>query len=118
MNATAKRAIREWLRVPPETDSPQLFVQENGTALSKDGVRSVWRRVARKSGVQLMMGWANPAVVPRYADEVAQETAAAKLVEYAPIWRANSVASYNPLLWSWKLRCFRKFAGSQPRQRN
>jgi len=35
--------------------------------------------------VQLMMGWASPAMVLRYADEVAQETAAAKLVEYAPI---------------------------------
>ena len=32
-----------------------------------------------------MMGWASPAMVLRYADEVAQETAAAKLVEYAPI---------------------------------
>jgi site-specific recombinase XerD len=110
VNATAKRAIREWLRMRPETDSPQLFVQENGTALSRDGVRSVWRRIARKSGVkkgphiarrtitkralragedpirvQLMMGWASPAMVLRYADEVAQETAAAKLVDYAPI---------------------------------
>jgi site-specific recombinase XerD len=109
VNATGKHAIREWLRVRPETDSPQLFVQEDGTALSKDGVRSVWRRIARKSGVkkghiarrtitkralragedpirvQLMMGWASSAMVLRYADEVAQETASAKLVEYAPI---------------------------------
>jgi site-specific recombinase XerD len=110
VNATRKRAIRDWLRVRPETESPQLFVQENGTPLSKDGVRSVWRRIARKSGVkkgphiarrtitkralragedpirvQLMMGWASPAMVLRYADEVAQETAAAKLVDYAPI---------------------------------
>jgi site-specific recombinase XerD len=38
VKATAKRAIREWLQVRSETDSPQLFVQENGTALSKDGV--------------------------------------------------------------------------------
>jgi integrase len=96
--------------VRPETESQQLFVQENGSALSKDGVRSLWRRIARKSGVkkgphiarrtitkralragedpirvQLMMRWASPAMVLRYADEVAQETAAAKLVEYAPI---------------------------------
>jgi integrase len=33
--------------------------------------------------VQLMMGWASPAMVLRYADEVAQETAAARLVEHA-----------------------------------
>jgi site-specific recombinase XerD len=110
VNATGKRAIREWLRVRPETSSPQLFVQEDGTALSHDGVRSLWRRIARKSGVtkgphiarrtitkralragedpirvQLMMGWASPAMVLRYADEVAQEAAAAKLVDYAPI---------------------------------
>ena len=110
MNATGKRAIREWLRARPETDSAQLFVQEDGSALSKDGVRSLWRRVARKSGVkkgphiarrtitkralragedpvrvQLMMGWASPAMVLRYADEVAQEAAAARLVNYAPI---------------------------------
>jgi len=110
VNATGKRAIRDWLRMRPETESPQLFVQENGAALTKDGVRSLWRRIARKSGVkkgphiarrtitkralragedpikvQLMMGWASPARVLRYADEVAQETAAAKLVEYAPI---------------------------------
>lgn len=110
VNATAKRTIREWMRVRPQTDSPQLFVQENGTALSKDGVRSVWRRIARKSGVnkgphiarrtitkralragehpimvQLKMGWASPAMVLRWADEVAQETAAAKLVEHAPV---------------------------------
>jgi integrase len=73
-------------------------------------VRSLWRRIARKSGVkkgphiarrtitkralragedpirvQLMMGWASPAMVLRYSDEVAQETASAKLIEYAPI---------------------------------
>ena len=110
VNARGKRAIRDWLRVRPETESPQLFVQENGTQLSKDGVRLVWRRIARKSEVkkgphiarrsitkralragedpirvQLMMGWASPAMVLRYADEVAQEKAAAKLVDYAPI---------------------------------
>ena len=110
VNVTGKRAIRDWLRMRPETRSPQLFVQENGAALTKDGVRSLWRRIARRSGVtkgphiarrtitkralragedpikvQLMMGWASPAMVLRYADEVAQETAAAKLVEYAPI---------------------------------
>jgi len=109
VNATGKRAIREWLRARPETDSAQLFVQEDGTALSRDGVRSVWR-IARRSGVKkgphiarrtitkralragedpirvgLMMGWASPAMVLRYADEVAQETVAARLVEYAPI---------------------------------
>jgi hypothetical protein len=28
----------------------QWFVQENGAALSRDGARSVWRRIARKSG--------------------------------------------------------------------
>ena len=102
--------MRDWLRVRPDTGSAQLFVQADGTALSKDGVRSLWRRIARKSGVrkgphiarrtitkralragedpirvQLMMGWASPAMVLRYADEVAQETAAAKLVDYAPI---------------------------------
>jgi site-specific recombinase XerD len=110
VNPTGKRAIREWLRVRPQTGSPQLFVQEDGTALSKDGVRSLWRRMARRSGVkkgphiarctitkralragedpikvQLMMGWASPSMVLRYADEVAQEAAAARLVEYAPI---------------------------------
>jgi site-specific recombinase XerD len=110
VNATGKRAIRDWLRIRPETESPNQFVQENFAALSKDGVRSLRRRIARKSGVkkgphiarrtitkralragedpikvQLMMGWAGPAMVLRYADEVAQETAAAKLVEYAPI---------------------------------
>jgi site-specific recombinase XerD len=110
INGTCKRAMRDWLRVRPETGSAQLFVQADGTALSKDGVRSLWRRIARKSGVrkgphiarrtitkralragedpirvQLMMGWASPAMVLRYADEVAQETAAAKLVDYAPI---------------------------------
>jgi site-specific recombinase XerD len=110
VNATCKRAIRDWLRMRPETTSAQLFVQADGSALSKDGVRSLWRRIARKSGVnkgphiarrtitkralragedpirvQLMMGWASPAMVLRYADEVAQETAAARLVDYAPI---------------------------------
>jgi len=35
--------------------------------------------------VPLMMGWASPAMVLRYADEVAQEAAVAKLVDYAPI---------------------------------
>jgi site-specific recombinase XerD len=89
VNATAKRAIRDWLPVRPETKSQQLFVQEDGSALSKDGVRSLWRRIARKSGVkkgphiarrtitmralragedptrvQLMMGWASPAMGP------------------------------------------------------
>lgn len=110
VNATGKRAIRDWLRMRPETETPQLFVQENRAPLSKDGVRSLWRRIARKSGVkkgphiarrtitkralragedpirvQLMMGWASPAMVLRYSDEVAQETASAKLIEYAPI---------------------------------
>jgi len=110
VNATGKRAIRDWLRLRPETASAQLFVQEDGSALSKDGIRSLWRRIARKSGVrkgphiarrtvtkralragedpvrvQLMMGWASPAMVLRYADEVAQEAAAARLVDYAPI---------------------------------
>src|SRR3954447_25821609 len=88
----------------PETESQQLFVQEDGRALSQDGVRSLWRRIARKSGVttgphiarrtitkralragedplkvQLMMGWDSSAMVLRYADEVAQEAAAAKI---------------------------------------
>lgn len=85
-------------------------MQEDGKPITKSGIRSLWRRIARKSGVskgphvarrtitkralragedpikvQLMMGWASPAMVLRYADEVAQEVAAAKLVEYAPI---------------------------------
>jgi integrase/recombinase XerD len=110
VNGTGKRALREWLRVRPETSSPALFVQENGSPITNSGIRSLWRRIARKSGVgkgphvarrtitkralragedpikvQLMMGWASPAMVLRYADEVAQEVAAAKLVEYSPI---------------------------------
>ena len=110
LNGTGKRAMREWLRVRPETGCPALFTQENGRPITKSGIRSLWRRIARKSGVgkgphvarrtitkralragedpikvQLMMGWASPAMVLRYADEVAQEVAAAKLVEYAPI---------------------------------
>ena len=32
-----------------------------------------------------IMGWSNLAMVLRYADEVAQEVAAAKLVDYSPI---------------------------------
>jgi site-specific recombinase XerD len=109
-DAKGKRAIREWLRARPETSSPQLFVQEDGTTLSQDGVRSLWRRITRKSGVtkgpyrarrtitkralragedpikvQLMMGWASLAMVLCYANEVAQEAAVAKLVDYAPI---------------------------------
>jgi site-specific recombinase XerD len=110
LNTTGKQAMRNWLRVRPRTDCPALFVKEDGTAISKPGIRSLWRRIARKSRVtkgphiarrtitkralragedpvrvQLMMGWASPAMVLRYADEVAQEVAAAKLVEYAPI---------------------------------
>ena len=50
---TGKRAIRDWLRVRPETGSAQvLFVQADGTPLSKTGIRSLWRRIARKSGRQ------------------------------------------------------------------
>ena|SRR5438105_4987616 len=41
VNGTCKRAMRDWLRVRPETGSAQLFVQADGIALSKDGVRSL-----------------------------------------------------------------------------
>lgn len=35
VNATGKRAIRDWLRMRPEAETPQLFVQENRAPLSR-----------------------------------------------------------------------------------
>jgi integrase len=60
------------------------------TMLSMSSARRTITKRALRAGedpikVQLMMGWASPAMVLRYADEVAQETASARLVKYAPI---------------------------------
>jgi hypothetical protein len=54
------------------------------------GARRTITKLALRGGedpirVQLMMGWASPALVLGHSDEVALETASAKLVEYAPI---------------------------------
>jgi site-specific recombinase XerD len=110
LSQAAVKIVREYLRVRPDTDCPELFVKEDGTPLTTDGARSIWSRLQRRSGVtktphrarntiaraalnagadptlvQWMMGWASPAMVSRYAGEVHIEVAARRLPEFAPI---------------------------------
>src|SRR5207245_4591416 len=89
---TAAVRARGWQRaeqgrraIALSADRPQVGRQK-GPHIAR---RTITKRALRAGEdpirVQLMMGWASPAMVRRYADEVAQETAAAKLVDYSPI---------------------------------
>ena len=52
LDPNAMAHVRAYLRLRPETDSPQLFVTEMGKGLSYWGGRMIWRRIQRRSGVK------------------------------------------------------------------
>ena len=52
LDPNAMAHLRAYLRLRPETNSPQLFVTEEGNGLSYWGGRMIWRRIQRRSGVK------------------------------------------------------------------
>jgi site-specific recombinase XerD len=52
LDPAALAHVRAYQRLRPESDSPLLFVQDNGKPLTKGGTNMIWRRIKRRSGVK------------------------------------------------------------------
>lgn len=47
----ALRRVRAYMSIRPQCDTPELFVQNNGNALSYDGATNIWRRIQKRTGI-------------------------------------------------------------------
>jgi site-specific recombinase XerC len=52
IDAKGMTHVRTYLRQRPPTDSPALFVTDEGKALTYWGGRQIWRRIQKRSGVK------------------------------------------------------------------